>query len=253
MSAIEIWEPQLNHIACMDAMEYAKRLPSESIHLQVFDPPYGIGHKSGWKTMNNRRQQRRTANQLDTPDVFDDSWLPEAYRTLHPDGTMYLFTQWQVLGQWKDSLEQVGYKVHQVIVWDKLSEGQGNLDVFGNQCEFILFCSKGNPYIDWSYYGKRNRSNVWGITKLSAINNEGNEDNPHQKPEELIRKIVLLSSKPGDVVGDFHCGSGTTAAVAHQTNRNFYACDVSHRQYVISRLRLKDRRSKPAQLELFTG
>ena len=49
---------------------------------------------------------------------------------------------------------------------------------------------------------------------------------PTQKPEELLERILLASSNPGDLVADFCCGSGTTAAVAHKLGRTWIACDV---------------------------
>jgi site-specific DNA-methyltransferase (adenine-specific) len=50
---------------------------------------------------------------------------------------------------------------------------------------------------------------------------------PTQKPEELLRKIVLASSNPGDVVIDPFLGSGTTAVVAEQLKRKWLGCDLS--------------------------
>lgn len=46
-----------------------------------------------------------------------------------------------------------------------------------------------------------------------------------QKPEELLQRIILASSKPGDIVADFFCGSGTTLAVAQKLERNWLGCD----------------------------
>lgn len=55
------------------------------------------------------------------------------------------------------------------------------------------------------------------------------EKTPHptQKPEELLRKVVLASSKPGDLVIDPFLGSGTTAVVAEQLGRKWVGCDLS--------------------------
>nr|BBH94835.1 hypothetical protein KTA_30340 [Thermogemmatispora argillosa] len=50
---------------------------------------------------------------------------------------------------------------------------------------------------------------------------------PTQKPEELLRKIVLASSNPGDLILDPFLGSGTTAVVAEQLKRRWKGCDIS--------------------------
>ena len=50
---------------------------------------------------------------------------------------------------------------------------------------------------------------------------------PTQKPEKLLERIITASSKEGDVVADFFCGGGTTAAAAQKLNRRWIACDQS--------------------------
>jgi len=50
---------------------------------------------------------------------------------------------------------------------------------------------------------------------------------PTQKPEELLRKIILVSSSEGDTVLDPFCGSGTTPVCAEQLKRKWLACDFS--------------------------
>jgi len=67
-----------------------------------------------------------------------------------------------------------------------------------------------------------------------------NEKTPHptQKPEELVRKLVLASSNEGDIVLDPFSGSGTTAVVAQQLGRRWLACDLSreYNEWAIRRL-----------------
>ncbi len=67
------------------------------------------------------------------------------------------------------------------------------------------------------------------------------ESTPHptQKPEEMIRKFVLASSQPGDLVIDPFSGSGTTLVVAEQLDRRWLGCDLSttYNEWAIQRLR----------------
>ena len=66
------------------------------------------------------------------------------------------------------------------------------------------------------------------------------EKTPHptQKPEELVRKLVLASSREGDLVLDPFSGSGTTAVVAQQLHRRWLACDrnMEYNQWAMQRL-----------------
>ena len=61
---------------------------------------------------------------------------------------------------------------------------------------------------------------------------------PTQKPEALLERIILASSNPGDLVGDFCCGSGTTLAVAQRLNRRWIGCDASGLAIHVTRKRL---------------
>lgn len=59
-----------------------------------------------------------------------------------------------------------------------------------------------------------------------------------QKPEALLKRIILASSNPGDLVGDFFCGSGTTLAVAEKLGRRWIGCDLSRYAIHLTRKRL---------------
>ena len=74
-----------------------------------------------------------------------------------------------------------------------------------------------------------------------------NEKTPHptQKPEELLRKFILASSSPGNIVVDPFLGSGTTAVVAEQLQRKWKGCDITSEycQWAAKRIDLVQNRS----------
>jgi len=80
-------------------------------------------------------------------------------------------------------------------------------------------------------------TDVWEIPFLSTVSRE-RTGYPAQKPEKLLERIVLAWSRPGDLVADFFCGSGTTAVVAARTGRRWLACDISPQAVQITRRRL---------------
>ncbi|MHA1381743.1 MAG: site-specific DNA-methyltransferase [Candidatus Helarchaeota archaeon] len=61
-----------------------------------------------------------------------------------------------------------------------------------------------------------------------------------QKPEALLKRIIMASSNPGDLIADFFCGSGTTVAVAEKLGRRWITCDLSRFAIHITRKRLLD-------------
>jgi len=61
---------------------------------------------------------------------------------------------------------------------------------------------------------------------------------PTQKPKELIKRFVLASSNENDVVADYYLGSGTTAEVCKELNRNFIGCDINPNAIELTKTRL---------------
>ena len=78
---------------------------------------------------------------------------------------------------------------------------------------------------------------VWRIPPIRNVSAE-NQNFPTQKPEALLERIVKASSRPGDVVADFFCGSGTTLAVAEKLGRRWIGCDLGRWGIHITRKRL---------------
>jgi DNA modification methylase len=229
---------ELNQIHHMEAKELLKQVPDNHVDLQIFDPPYGKGYKASWKTANNRKKTRRFSTET-FEDKLDTSFLADAFRVLKDGGAAYLFTQWDVMSLWRAAMSEAGYQIKMCIIWDKRNWGAGDLSYYGCQTEMILFAVKGKHKLNWP----KREGNLWSITKLDTINNEGNFDNPTQKPESLMRRMITRSSKVGDIVMDCHVGSGTTARAAQTLQRNFYVCDTSEHQVAIARGRIE----KPSQ------
>lgn len=69
-------------------------------------------------------------------------------------------------------------------------------------------------------------SDVWDIPFLSTVSTQ-RTGYPTQKPEALLERVICASSSPGDVVGDFYCGSGTALAVARRLGRRWLGCDIN--------------------------
>lgn len=91
--------------------------------------------------------------------------------------------------------------------------------------------------------------NIW--TDIPPVNSQAAEDTsyPTQKPEALLERIVKASSKEGDLVADFFCGSGTTMAVAERLGRRWIGCNLDKVGIQVSRNRLVNQGAKPFLLE----
>lgn len=80
-------------------------------------------------------------------------------------------------------------------------------------------------------------TNVWDDIP-NGLRVKKHTDYFSEKHEKILTRIILASSNPGDTVGDFYLGSGTTAKVALQHNRNFIGCDINPRSIEITEKRL---------------
>lgn len=103
----------------------------------------------------------------------------------------------------------------------------------------IVFTSNGMPRV--KRYADKSRIPVSALwTDLSVINSQASErvGYPTQKPESLLERVIQASSDEGDLVADFFCGSGTTAAVAEKLGRKWIGCDLGRFAIHTSRKRL---------------
>jgi len=110
--------------------------------------------------------------------------------------------------------------------------GQGDLRLEDEQKypEFTYrqYMQKGSIPKDW-----------WEIDMLNSNSHERVQFST-QKPEALLKRIILASSKPGDIVTDFFCGSGTTLAVAERLGRKWVCCDFNEKAVEITKQRLDE-------------
>jgi len=120
-----------------------------------------------------------------------------------------------------------------------------------------------NPYlIHWTKEGKprykiyadeyrgRPIGDVWDDIQYLSSGDSERVGYDTQKPEALLRRIILASSNPGDIVADFFCGSGTTLAVAEKLGRRWIGSDLSKFAIQVTRKRLLDiHNSKDLQKE----
>lgn len=105
-------------------------------------------------------------------------------------------------------------------------EREGNYDVYVLNGQEIAFYSKKMKEVDGELVPTTLLTNIWTDTPYEGIAQEGGVTlKGGKKPERLIRRIIELASDPGDIVLDYHLGSGTTAAVAHKLGRRYIGCE----------------------------
>ena len=105
--------------------------------------------------------------------------------------------------------------------------------------ERVLFYSERLKDIDGLRLPGELVTDIWLDIPIEGIANEGGVDFPKvKKPEKLIERCITMSTKPGDFILDSFLGSGTTAAVAHKTNRRWIGIELGEQAYTHCLVRL---------------
>ena len=246
-----------------DSLRWLKGIPSSSVDMIFADPPYSIG-KADWDCFSSHEDYL----------AWCEEWVEQAARILKPTGTCYICGFSEILADVKYRTQHF-FNGCRWIVWHYKNKANLGLD-WGRSHESLLHFRKAkttvlnvddiripynahtlrypaHPQADSSAYAKSRaassvaqwRPNEKGakpkdVFDIPTTCNGMGEKTPHptQKPEELVRKLVLASSNEGDLVLDPFSGSGTTAVVAQQLHRHWLACDKvpEYNQWAAQRL-----------------
>jgi site-specific DNA-methyltransferase (adenine-specific) len=240
-----------------DLFSVLEFLPSNAFDLIIADPPYHLT-----KTFNGRTFRWKT---LQDYEDYLESWIPAMVRLLKPHGSMY------ICGDWRSSsaihrIAEKYLKIQNRITWER-EKGRGALSNWKNSSEDIWFCTKSDDYFfnveavklkrkvvapykqngkpkDWQETVEGNfrlthPSNLWTDISVPFWSMPENTDHPTQKPEKLIAKMILASSKEDDMVFDPFLGSGTTSVVAKKLGRNYVGVEIDETYCALAEKRLE--------------
>jgi DNA modification methylase len=205
-----------------DCLDVLKTVPDESVHLVVTDPPYGDNFAYG----RNNRTIKGNASPL-----IGLIALQECYRTLKRNSNAYMFLDIKHLPIVRLFFEQyTSFAIRDFVVWDKVNMGMGR--GFRKRHELIAVLEKGKPV-----YNNLGVANVLNIKRVNT------EEHPHKKPAELIEKLILQSSQPGDTVLDPFVGAGTTCLAAKKLGRKFVGIELDDQYCDLAAARINESHS----------
>lgn len=189
----------------------------------IVDPPYGIDYVSAWGSTE--------FGKIHGDQVVDCGWLKHVV----PD-TIYCFTRWDVLQEWRGAIEATGRKVRDALVWDKQAHGAGDPTRAWAPCyELILYASRTPLALS-----RPRPQNVLRFARVDAgaigISTGNVLLHPSQKPESLL--VHVLSKHDGASVLDPFAGSGTTLVAAKRIGRKAVGVEIEERYCEIAARRL---------------
>ncbi len=228
----------INKIIKGDAIEELRKIPDETIDLIFADPPYfmqtdGILLRTDGTKFSGVEDEWDKFNGYNEYDEFCFNWLKECKRVLKKNGSIWVIGSFQNIYRLGYIMQNLGYWILNDIIWSKPNAAPNFSGTrFKNSHETLLWCTKDkNAKYTFNYKTMKHLNNdkqdksVWDIG--ICIGNErikgedGKKLHSTQKPEKLLYKVILSSSKPGDLVLDPFFGTGTTGAISKMLNRNF--------------------------------
>lgn len=235
-----------NRVICGDTFKLLPQLPQNFVDLLILDPPYNLS-----KNYNGQIFKEKEQNEY-------RGWFEELIQLVKP--SLKLNASIYVCSDWKTSLIIAPildryFTIQNRITWER-EKGRGANSNWKNNTEDIWFCSVSNDYWfdveavkikrkviapyrvngepkDWKQEESGNfrlthPSNIWTDITIPFWSMTENTDHPTQKPEKLIAKLILASSRNNDFVFDPFLGSGTTAVVAKKLGRRFLGIEQSN-------------------------
>ncbi|MDD9868599.1 MAG: site-specific DNA-methyltransferase [Gammaproteobacteria bacterium] len=239
-----------------------KKVDESSIDLIFADPPYNLsgsglqwkGNKTGgdWYMVNERWDKMTTPEYVQ----FTQKWIGACDRVLKDSGAIYIACSYHNISEVMIVLKQLNFKINNIITWHK-TNAMPNMTkrVFTHSTEFVIWSVKGkgwtfnyeevkqiNPIRQKDGHPKQMRD-LWELPlvqgKERLRGTDGRALHPTQKPEEMLKRIILASSNKKDIVLDPFLGSGTTACVAKKYGRKWIGIEQNKKYLEIARKRMR--------------
>jgi len=234
---------------CIKVLKDRSKVKSNSIQLIFADPPYNLS-RNGLKSKNSKTGGDFTMVNEDWDKIeeekylqFTGEWIKACKKVLKPNGSIFIACSYHNMGESLMSLKANGFEVKNIITWHK-TNAMPNLTrrVLTHTTEFVIWAVKGKGWIfnyeklkelnpDKQKDGtSKQMRDLWSMPLCQGKERLRDEDgkkalHPTQKPEELLKRIILGFSCKSDIVLDPFAGSGTTPYIAQKYHRNFIAIE----------------------------
>ena len=222
-----------------DCMEKLKTIPDKSIDLILTDPPYNLSKystgnmKFDWRSDINNDVAKWDLMELDPAD-----FLEEFKRILAPNGNIFLFTSYHMIGKWHEIFDSE-FDTFQFMVWHKTNPVPNiRKSSFLNSCELIIcIWNKGHT---WNFTKQNEMHNFVESPICMGYERLKNPKHPTQKPLAVLKHIIKLASRENDIILDPFMGVASTGVAARQLNRRFIGIEIDEDYYKASEKRMAE-------------
>lgn len=220
---------------CIKEMQ---KLPEKSVDCIFADPPYNLQLGGDLHRPNNSKVDAvdndwDQFDSLKAYDKFTKQWLSAARDTLTDDGSIWVIGSYHNIFRLGYIMQDLGFWILNDVIWRKsnpMPNFRGRR--FTNAHETLIWASKSEKskyYFNYDAMKSLNEDlqmrSDWYLPLCTGgerlKDEDGKKAHPTQKPESLLHRVLMASTKPGDTVLDPFFGTGTTGAVAKKLGRSF--------------------------------
>lgn len=257
----------VNTIINGECVAEMKNMPDSCVDLIIADPPYNLSKGGAWKWDNsvelkgmggnwNKVMQEWDDYSFEAYMAFTKEWLAEAKRVLKPTGSMWIFGTYHNIGVINVMCQMLGIEIINEVIWYKRNAFP---NLAGRRLtashETILWCNKGSKkreyYFDYEYskvgdfsYDRlktpeKQMRTVWDIPNNKEKSELIYGKHPTQKPVRILKRMIKLSSRSGDIVLAPFSGSGSECVSAKMTGRKYIGIETDEAYCTLAQTRLR--------------
>jgi modification methylase len=235
-------------VAAMAALEPG------SVDLVFADPPYNLQlggdlHRPDGSAVDAVTDAWDRFEDFAAYDRFTRAWLGECRRVLKPDGALWVIGSYHNIFRVGTALQDLGYWIQNDIVWLKANPMPNFRGTrFTNAHETLIWAARSKDSRPTFAYRAMKALNEdvqmrsdWFLpicTGAERVMLEGKKAHPTQKPEALVARVLLATTREGDLVLDPFAGTGTTGAVAKKLGRRFIGIEREPRYAAVAEARI---------------
>jgi modification methylase len=255
---VEVHDLPRNQILRMDCIEAMRSLPDCSIDMVFADPPYNL--QLGGDLLRPDNSKVDAVNDewdkfasFAIYDKFTREWLAEARRILKPDGSLWVIGSYHNIFRVGTVLQNLGFWILNDVIWRKTNPMPNFKGTrFTNAHETLIWASKsrGAKRYTCNYDAMKMANDElqmrsdWSLPLCTGEERvkdaQGLKGHPTHTPEALLLRVLLSSTKPGDLVLDTFGGSGTVAQVARRLNRRAVCTELNPAYLALAQRRIAE-------------
>lgn len=185
----------------------------------ITDPPYGMNYISNRRTASEKDKGISNDENLDLAIETVNKVFSKLYNKMEENSALFCFIGWKQEKYFIELIEDIGFEVKNVLIWNKNNHGTGDLIYsFAPKHERIIYATKGKVKLNYRHPDVLEGSDI-------------RTSHPTSKPIDLLKKLIESTTLQNDIIVDPFAGHGSTGIAAKELNRNYWLCELDYENY----------------------